>query len=102
MVQIILKPDNIIFNDERKNLKLFRCSTGEELLENVIEYYRINPNNFKDNYEIQIWSAPIGVINKYRLDKVKQFVLKTPHDCIDGWIRIAKKPYYEEDSSSEK
>lgn len=101
MVQIILKPENITFHDERQNLKLFRCLTGEELLQNVIEYYHINPNKFKENYEVQIWSAPMGVTNKYRLDKVKQFIQKTPHECIDGWIRIARRPY-DEDNSSEK
>jgi hypothetical protein len=101
MVQIILKPENIMFHDERKHIKLFRCSTGEELLENVIQYYKINPNTFKNNYEIQIWSAPMGVTYKYRLDKKKQFIQKTPYDCIDGWIRIAKRPY-DEDNSSDK
>jgi hypothetical protein len=102
MVQIILKPDNIKFHDERQNLKLFQCSTGKELLEHVVNYYKIDPLKFKNNYEIQIWSAPMGVTNKYRLDKVKQFILKTHHQCIDGWIRIARKPYDDDDSSSDK
>lgn len=96
MVQIVVKPENVRFKDHHQAPKVFECMTGNELYDKIVEFYGIDQTKIPKDYEFQIWSAPLGYRNKYRLDQVEQF--DSINDLLYGYIRLAKKPY--EDSSS--
>ncbi len=63
--QFYVKIDNIAVEDELKGFKLIKASTAAELKDRIYELYKFNENVKK---YIQLWSAPLGVSNRIRLD----------------------------------
>lgn len=87
--QIIVRLENITVKNKPNEPILIRASSGKELLEQVYERYNIFPEKLKENSgEIQIWSAPMGTVNRKRLD---MYDIITDRE-INGYIRFAKIP----------
>jgi hypothetical protein len=65
--QYYVKIDNITVPDELKGFKVIKASTATELKDRIYEVY-----NFKENAKkhIQLWSGPLGMSNRIRLDKL--------------------------------
>jgi hypothetical protein len=63
--QYYVKIDNITVPDELKGFKIIKASTAAELKDRIYEVYNFNENAKK---YIQLWSGPIGITNRVRLD----------------------------------
>lgn len=63
--QFYVKIDNISVEDELKGFKIINASTAAELKDRIYELYKFNENAKK---HIQLWSAPLGVSTRVRLD----------------------------------
>jgi hypothetical protein len=60
-----VKIDNIIVPDELKGFRVIKAATAAELKDRIYEVYNFNETAKK---HIQLWSGPIGVTNRIRLD----------------------------------
>lgn len=60
-----VKIDNIIVPEEFKGFRVVKAATVTELKDRIYEVYNFNENTRK---YIQLWSGPIGLTNRVRLD----------------------------------
>jgi hypothetical protein len=63
--QYYVKIDNIAVSDDLKGFKMIKATTAAEIKDRIYELYNFNENAKK---HIQLWSAPLGVSNRIRLD----------------------------------
>lgn len=84
--QYIIRSENINFNDYRLVPRVMELISGSglELLENIIETYYIDTHKM-GNGHIELWSNPIGIINRIRVDNIKII----PPNITDIWIRYS-------------
>lgn len=79
-----VRPDNFHFKDDRQNIRVFYAISGPDLLEQIIENYKMD--DVGTRIKIELWSHQIGVgIHRIRLDTLTEFT----HNEYDAWIRIA-------------
>ena len=78
--QYYVKIDNIAIQDELKGFKVIKASTAAELKDRIYEVY-----NFKENAKkyIQLWSGPLGMTNRIRLDTL----ITIPSNCEEIYVR---------------
>ena len=78
-----VRPDNFHFKDDRQNIRVFYAMTGQELLEQILEYYKFE--NVGTSVRIEIWSHQMGTgCPRIRLDTMMELTDKYE----TAWIRI--------------
>jgi hypothetical protein len=78
-----VRPDNFHFKDDRQNIRVFYAMTGQELLEQILEYYKFE--NVGTSVRIEIWSHQMGTgCPRIRLDTMTELTDKYE----TAWIRI--------------
>ena len=78
-----VRPDNFHFKDDRQNMRVFYATSGQDLLDQVIEHYKME--NVGTRIHLELWSHQIGMgSRRVRLDTMTEFV---KHES-DVWIRI--------------
>jgi hypothetical protein len=78
--QYYVKIDNIAVDGDLKGFKIIKASTAAELKDRIYEVY--NFNDAAKKY-IQLWSAPLGVSTRIRLDKL----IYIPKTCEEIYVR---------------
>ena len=78
--QYYVKIDNIAVDGDLKGFKVIKASTAAELKDRIYEVYNFNDSAKK---YIQLWSAPIGVSTRTRLDKL----IDIPKNCEEIYVR---------------
>jgi hypothetical protein len=84
-MKFIIKSDNVLLKDKANELHVIDAQTGKELIENIQKDYGIK--NIRTPYELQIWSNPVGYVNRKRLDLVEYF---EGDDVNYAYIRVQK------------
>ena len=78
-----VRPDNFHFKDDRQNIRVFYAMSGQELLEQILEYYKFE--NVGTSVRIEIWSNQMGTgCPRIRLDTMTELTDKYE----TAWIRI--------------
>jgi len=78
-----VRPDNFRFKDDRQNIRVFYATSGPDLLEQIVEYYKMDDVGSRINLEL--WSHQLGMgIRRIRLDTMSEF----DKNEYDVWIRI--------------
>jgi hypothetical protein len=78
-----VRPDNFHFKDDRQNIRVFYATSGPDLLEQILEYYKFE--HMETRSRIEIWSHQIGSgCPRVRLDVMNE--LSDKYET--AWIRI--------------
>ena len=78
-----VRPDNFHFKDDRQNIRVFYATSGQDLLEQILEYYKFE--NVGTRIQIELWSHQIGMGRpRTRLDTISD--LSDKYET--AWIRI--------------
>ena len=78
-----VRPDNFHFKDDRQNIRVFYATSGPDLLEQILEYYKFE--NVGTRIRIELWSHQVGSgCPRVRLDAMKEISDKYE----TAWIRI--------------
>lgn len=93
-----VRPDNFHFKDDRQNIRVFYATSGQDLLNQVIDYYEIKEAGARVN--VELWSHQIGMGRpRIRLDTMTEL----PSKYENAWIRlipIHRQSNYSSDDSS--
>lgn len=79
--QFFVKSDNLLINNTRIGTRVLFANTGMELLEKVCREYEL-PWPIIPAHPIQLWSGPIGVTTRTRIDNLETI----PQHVTDVWI----------------
>jgi hypothetical protein len=78
-----VRPDNFHFKDDRQNIRVFYATSGPDLLEQILEYYKFE--NVGTRIRIELWSHQMGMGRpRVRLDAMNEISDKYE----TAWIRI--------------
>lgn len=78
-----VRPDNFHFKDDRQNIRVFYATSGPDLLEQILEYYKFE--NVGTRIRIELWSHQMGMGRpRIRIDTMTD--LSNKYET--AWIRI--------------
>ena len=81
---IIVRPDNINFNNEVKQTsRVFYADTPSDLCNKIIEFYGLE--KYAAHNLLEIWSGRFGMSNRKRIDEMNTF----PPNCDEAWLRLS-------------
>jgi hypothetical protein len=80
VIQYLVRIDNITVPQSLQGTITIDATNTEELIKKIMDYYGFK-TELRDN--IQLWSAPLGVSNRTRLDTLSVI----PKKYIDIWVR---------------
>ncbi len=86
MPQLIVRPDNVSFNDYRSKPKVIRATSGQELFDMIRDHYGITPQQLNSTVSIEVWSKPIGM-PRIRLDSMENI----PSYYDEAWVRLVAR-----------